>query len=251
MSFDILVAVSGSLRLVHEIAGAALVDGAFVALGPHVVDKTTLSCKGLLALLAAEVVESLQMHLQLRHAAEAVSAKLTGWPVALVGHVQNHLFVQEELRSASIALVKRAVDDSLRSISGGHCDRVVELVQSRWSRRLDTRRIGCGWAVWRLQLPVSDDLRRRGRGKKSGAGEEGKGGYIGKRIFVYAAEKNMICSIMDGANGSFNPDSWREYRRGSWMAITCISDSQETQHIRYYCHITRYIWASLPLMRYR
>lgn len=113
MAFGILVTVSGSLRLVHEIAGAALVDGAFVALGPHVVDKATLRGKRLLAFLAAEVVPSLQVHLQLRHPAEAVSANLTGWPVALVGHVQDHLFVQEELVAAGVTFMQRAMNDSL------------------------------------------------------------------------------------------------------------------------------------------
>lgn len=49
--------------------------------------------------------------------------------------------------------------------------------------------------MWCLQLPVSDDVRRRRREKKSRAGEEEKGGYIGKRIFVYTAEKNLICTI--------------------------------------------------------
>lgn len=61
----------------------------------------------------------------------------------------------------------------------------------------------------------------------------------------------MICAIIDGANGSFNLDGWRECQLGSWMAITCISDSQDTQHIPYYCRDTRYTWVFIPLIRYR
>jgi hypothetical protein len=100
-----LVVMAGSRIVKHGIAESALEGRSSMALGRHVVNKTTLRRKCLAALLAPKVVLLFEMELQLGDSSETVSAELARWPVPLFVHVKDHLLVMQEFLSACIALV--------------------------------------------------------------------------------------------------------------------------------------------------